>query len=508
MYQKILNAISNQLNLVMAMKKLISLSVLAALSTPLTAQESIPHIFSPSTPAKAAEVNENFDFLNSRLNGLENSSLSEGSGTQEFDVDCTENPAALSEAYLANKFTQNISFLIVGSCYGDITVPRVEGEAAAQVHGQVIFITGADESATLVDNDLTGNINLWASFGGGLYLRDLAVVTSGGIPVAFSRNGHGSVINVTISRSDGEAYAGVYVQEGGQVYLGDVVINGFESGIAGRNGAVIRSVGDISITDVNTGISMQNSSFRGANNISISAANQALELNVKSTWQGWGANLSIAQGNVSIDSGSSLVGTQILAPDAEINVYHSVLSAEGVTATNLRANGSMVTLTNSAVTGEVVSEHNAKVEFYDSPLNNVLVHQNSSFIFGGDSIANMSVHGNSHAHLGDASVANIETSLGSTVDLYQTAISGAVNVYTNSTFFANESTFSENGFLTTNDGGYSALFGGTSIVEAQTACHFGTLDVEGVDVNAFNNGCLNTGGYQEMIDNFKNTRNN
>lgn len=490
------------------MKKLIPLSVLAALSTPLTAQESIPHIFSPSTPAKAAEVNENFDFLNSRLNGLENSSLSGDSGTQEFEVDCTENPAALSEAYLANRFIENVGFLITGSCYGDITVPRVEGEAAAQVHGQVIFITGADESATLIDNDLTGNINLWASFGGGLYLRDLAVVTSGGIPVGFSRNGHGSVINVSISRSDGEAYAGVFVQEGGQVYLGDVAINGFEAGIAARNGAVIRSVGDISIANVNTGISLQNSSFRGSNNINISAADQALQLEVKSTWQGWGANLSIAQGNLSIDSGSSLVGTQILAPNAEINVYHSVLSGEGVTANNLRANGSMVTLTNSAFTDEVVSEHNAKLEFYDSPLNNVVVHQNSSFIFGGASIANMSVNGNSHTHLGNTSVANIETSLGSTVDLYQTAISGRVDVYANSTFSANESTFGESSFLHTADGGHSALLGGSIINESQSSCYGGTLEVEGVDVNAFNNGCLNTGGYQEMIDFFKSARNN
>ena len=168
----------------------------------------------------------------------------------------------------------------------------------------------------------------------------------------------------------------------------------------------------------------------------------------------------------------------------------------------------MVTLTNSAFTDEVVSEHNAKLEFYDSPLNNVVVHQNSSFIFGGASIANMSVNGNSHTHLGNTSVANIETSLGSTVDLYQTAISGRVDVYANSTFSANESTFGESSFLHTADGGHSALLGGSIINESQSSCYGGTLEVEGVDVNAFNNGCLNTGGYQEMIDFFKSARNN
>tara|TARA_Y100000994_G_scaffold248995_1_gene258521 strand:+ start:28523 stop:28864 length:342 start_codon:yes stop_codon:yes gene_type:complete len=111
----------------MEMKKTISLSILAALSTPLTAQESIPHIFSPSTPAKASEVNENFDFLNSRLNELEANGMPNNGGTLSLDIDCTENPAALNEAYLANKFTQSLSFSIAGSCYGDITGNRSPG---------------------------------------------------------------------------------------------------------------------------------------------------------------------------------------------------------------------------------------------------------------------------------------------------------------------------------------------------------------------------------------------
>jgi len=309
-------------------------------------------------------------------------------GTLSLDIDCTENPAALNEAYLANKFTQSLSFSIAGSCYGDITVPRNEEEPLIQVHGQVIFITGVDDSAALIDNDLTGNINLWATFGGGLYLRDLSVVTSGAIPVAYSRNGHGSVTNVSINRADGDAYAGIYVQEGGQVYVGDIAINGFEVGIGVRNGGLLRTIGDISIANVNTGISMQSGSFRGSNNISINAVDHALQLDVNSSWQGWGAALTITQGHIAIDNGSSIVGTEILAPNTEINVYHSVMNASGVTSNTLRANGSMVTLTNSSFSGEVVSEHNAKVEFYDSPLYNVNVHQNSSFIYGGDSIGN------------------------------------------------------------------------------------------------------------------------
>jgi len=492
----------------MEMKKTISLSILAALSTPLTAQESIPHIFSPSTPAKASEVNENFDFLNSRLNELEANGMPNNGGTLSLDIDCTENPAALNEAYLANKFTQSLSFSISGSCYGDITVPRNEEEPLIQVHGQVIFITGVDDSAALIDNDLTGNINLWATFGGGLYLRDLSIVTSGVIPVAYSRNGHGSVTNVSINRAEGDAYAGIYVQEGGQVYVGDIAINGFEVGIGVRNGGLLRTIGDVSIANVNTGISMQSGSFRGANNISINAADHALQLDVNSSWQGWGSALTIAQGHIAIDNGSSIVGTEILAPNSEINIYHSVLNASGVTSNTLRANGSMVTLTNSSFSGEVVSEHNAKVEFYDSPLNNVNVHQNSSFIYGGDSITSLSVYGNSHAHLGDANVANVEVNMGSTLDLYQVGISGNVNIYSQSSFVANESSFSDSAFLHTADGGLSALIGGTSISESQTSCHFGTLEIDGIDVNAFNNGCLNAGGYQQMIDAFKSARGN
>lgn len=490
------------------MKIISTLLASSVLTVTANASETIPHIFSPSTPAKASEVNENFDYINSRLNQLEETSSNSGVAVLELNIDCTDNPAALNEAYLQNRLKKDLSFFITGSCYGDINTPRVEGESVTNVQSQVVAITGTDETAALIDNNLTGGINLWASFSGGLYLRDLTITTSGGIPVAFSRNSHGDISNVTISKAEGDAYAGIYVQEGAQIYLGNVEVNGFDTGISGRNGAVIRATDDISITALNTGISLQSSVFRGFGNINVNAPENAIHLDFNSSWRGWGTTLNVTQGTISVNSGSAMVTDAINAPNSLLDVYHSTFNGNGASLSKVAANGSTLTLSDSNITGEVTSHQNAKVEIYNTPLTSVNVWLNSSFIFGGENLTYLSVHGGSRAHLGEASVENIDSNMGSIVDLYKVNITGNVYINSNSTMFANESSFSNSAFLYTNDGGMSSLFGGTSIDEGQTACYYGSLDIENVDVNAFENGCLNSGGYQEMVEAFKNNRSN
>jgi hypothetical protein len=490
------------------MKTILTLLVPSVFAIGANANETIPHIFSPSTPAKASEVNENFDYLNSRLNELEETFPSNGAEVLELDIDCTNNPAALNEAYLQNKLVKNLSFSIKGSCYGDIYTPRVEGEFVTTVQSQVIAIAGVDETATLIDNDLTGSINLWATFSGGLYLRDLSITTSGVIPVAFSRNSHGDIYNVKITKTEGDAFAGIYVQEGAQIYLGNVEVNGFDTGITGRNGAVIRTTGDISITALATGISLQSSVFRGYGDININAPENAVHLDFNSSWRGWGTTLNVTKGNISVNTGSAMVTETINAPNSLLDVYHSTFNGNGLSVDTVSANGSTVTLSDSSITGEVTSHQNAKVEIYNTPLTSVNVWL-SSFIYGGGTLTNLSVHGGSRVHLGEASIVeNIDSNMGSIVDIYKANITGNVYINSNSTMFANESTFGSNAFLHINDGGVSSLFSGTTIDEEQTSCYFGSLDIENVDVNAFDNGCLNTGGYQEMVDVFKNSRNN
>lgn len=497
--------IAYSINLVMAMKKLTTLIILTAISTPLAANESVPHLFSPSTPAKASEVNENFDYLNSRLNTLEENS---GDGQLELEIDCTNNPAALNEAYLQNNLIKDLKFFIKGSCYGDIAVPRQNSEVFKVITNQVISLVGIDNTAKLIDNDITGDVNLWATHGGGLYITDMSIITSGSIPIAFSRNGHGTLTNVSITATGGNVYAGVYAQEGAQVYLVDTEINGFNIGVAGRNGAVIRTIGELAITNVTIGMQLESSVFKGTGNINLSATDLALDLNFNSAWQGWSTALNITQGNINIANASSLVTTQINATSAHIELYHSTMGGENITANTLSANGSMVTISDSSFSGQVVSQHSAKVEMYNTSLTSVGVRQRGSFIFGGNSIDSVNVHGNSHAHFGQASLGDLEVNLGSTADLYQVSISGNVNVYTNSSLSVNDSTFSNTAHLNTVDSAHSLLFGGTTIAESQTSCHMGRLEIEGVDVNAFNNGCLNSGGYQEMIDVFKSSRGN
>ena len=490
------------------MKTLVPAAIVAALSTHTVAQQNVPHIFAPSTPAKAAEVNENFDVLNTRLNELENLVQPGNERQLDLDVDCTENPAALNEAYLENWHTKNITFSIKGSCFGDIDTPRVEGDPEVQVHGQVIGISGADETAQIIANDITGNISLWASFGGGLYLNDLTIRSSGDIPVSFSRNGQGWVNNVTIIKEDGSPYAGLWVQEGGQVYVNNLTIQGFDVGIFGINGAVIRGVGDINISDVNNGIILQSSVFRGKGTINISANNNALQLDLASSWQGWDSTLSVQQGTVFANNGSNIVTNQINASNSNVHLYLSTLSGSNVSAKEMRINASQVSISDSTITENTIVEHGGVLEAYNSPMHNIDVWLGSTLVFGNSTIDSVNVNGNSSVHLGTTTISTLNINTGSVVDSYQVNFTGKIAAYTNATLFLNEASFSETTYIETADGAHVTLFEGTTIPSDRVSCHASTLTIDGVDVNSFENGCLNSDGYQEMINHFKSTRNN
>lgn len=122
--------ISNARTPLSALAMLSALLVFVLGLTPVKAEVAVPNVFSDGTPARAAEVNENFSFL---ANGLETLQSSVSALEAYFDytptpgngfrrnhlvipVDCTESPEAFLEAVDANRAVERAHFVVTGEC--------------------------------------------------------------------------------------------------------------------------------------------------------------------------------------------------------------------------------------------------------------------------------------------------------------------------------------------------------------------------------------------------------
>ncbi|ALO33978.1 hypothetical protein CMT41_03995 [Colwellia sp. MT41] len=332
------------------MKRLLPLLVLA----PVFANaEQVPHTFIAGTPAKAANVNANFTHVNdkatlnstsiatieAKLTTIE--SAANGSpldilvnGEIDVEVDCTDQPEALQLAYHQHVNYRTLNFTLTGNCYGDIYDYRDDTDnGGIQVSDQTIGINSADPEnrASIIPNDQTGKAFLIAGQGGGLYLSDVNVTTGENEygAVFFSRNGHGSITNVTINAA-GTGSIPVVVQEGAQVYFSNVEINGAQIGIFARNNSTIRFLGETTVNStegivLRTGVSVNQQGTVTIN----SGSGQALYLNGGVNWISSYAGLPLnLTGTVHLENGSYLnAGTLNLAGD--LNVFDSSVKVDG-----------------------------------------------------------------------------------------------------------------------------------------------------------------------------------
>ena len=198
--------------------------------------------FTQGTIASPEDVNHNFSYLDQRLERLGELA----SATRlDIDVDCSRDPGALRRAYLENIRESHLNFAITGACWGSIQ--------DEQVHGQVISIFGSGDSpdvASLIADD-RGQLNIGASFGGGLYLSNLTVVIpedASNAPILFSRNSHGDVKGVVIS--GGRTSTAILAQRGAQAYIYDVDIDVGGMGIVARDGAKLVFLGYLGTVSV------------------------------------------------------------------------------------------------------------------------------------------------------------------------------------------------------------------------------------------------------------------
>ncbi|WP_404396959.1 right-handed parallel beta-helix repeat-containing protein [Pseudoalteromonas phenolica] len=279
-----------------------------------------------------AEIDSALAEIDNRLSALESADgTSLVNGKLAIDVDCTNDPAALQAAFADTINVSNVDFFITGNCYGDINVVRgTEGQEFLFIAGRAISISAKDPEARagLIPNDETGRVGVNSGLSGGLYLTNIDIQAGEGDfnPVAYYRNGHGSVNNVTISGSN---WTGILVQEGAQVYFSGITVTESSTGIFARSNAVLRFFNDNTINVNNFGIELFTaSSLNQQGNINVTVnEGHAIKLESSSTWQMHGNRTLSSGGSVYINSGSSMVVNDMTLPSGNLDIHQGVMQS-------------------------------------------------------------------------------------------------------------------------------------------------------------------------------------
>ena len=213
-------------------------------STMVSAESDELISFSNGTIADADDVNHNFQLLLKQAEELK-------SRSKTIIVDCTDNPAALREAYNRNFEKRSLNFEIKGSCYANFANEGAPDYRNIMINHQQIMIDGLSDATLIPDEQ--GIIGLVASFGGGLHLYNLDINVPSDYDrwvILFSRNGYGTVSNVNIT--GGSTNPGIIrSQRSANVYIHNTNIVTKTHGVMTENGGSIAFFGENSITSTN-----------------------------------------------------------------------------------------------------------------------------------------------------------------------------------------------------------------------------------------------------------------
>ena len=325
------------------MTHLIAFVTVSTLSISVVAQQrQVPNQFEANTPAVAADVNQNFNYLASEITDLEQS-FTQAEYVSE-PLDCDADPYILNKVYNQVKHFREINFRISGTCYGSINLMRDKnGDYVIapdgrinnyQVMGQTLNISSVGETpAAIIPHPNTQAVDLYSGFAGGLYLRNLTIElgANDGVGILFSRNGHGDLSNITLRPSAGvSASRGIQVQEGAQVYIVDTVVSGVEEGIYVLNGGILRLLGDVSVNANLRGLTVDAARVRGTGEFSVNRETEApsdyaIRLNNGASFIGKYSELLLGGGALFVEEQSALEALNVQAADVTVNAASATL---------------------------------------------------------------------------------------------------------------------------------------------------------------------------------------
>lgn len=391
-----------------------------------------------------AEIDSALAEIDNRLSALESADgTSLVNGKLAIDVDCTNDPAALQAAFADTINVSNVDFFITGNCYGDINVVRgTEGQEFLFIAGRAISISAKDPEARagLIPNDETGRVGVNSGLSGGLYLTNLDIQAGEGDfnPVAYYRNGHGSVNNVTISGSN---WTGILVQEGAQVYFSGITVTESSTGIFARSNAVLRFFNDNTINVNNFGIELFTaSSLNQQGNINV-AVNEghAIKLESSSTWQMHGNRTLSSGGSVYINSGSSMVVNDMTLPSGNLDIHQGVMQSHSslmIENGDLSVSNGGSLVFNNLATNHMHLSHGASLSGNELVTNSDATVESKSTLNLGTLTANQNFHVSQN---GNVNVSNM-------------SVSGYLNIDSLSRLKVHELLQAQNGLSAVDDG--------------------------------------------------------
>ncbi|MCH8502311.1 MAG: hypothetical protein LAT77_10430 [Aliidiomarina sp.] len=337
------------------MKKIQMLKIVAVsgiLSWPIFAQEvDVPHQFSPGTPAKAEEVNENFSFLAAEIADLMKRFDESTAGKARFakHANCHENPYALRDALWEGVNFDDVRISLEGECYGSFWQDATEFR-----RGQNIWLLGIgpapENRASIVPHPDTNRVSLQGTDDNlflsrlNIYLGDADVHG-----VYYNNNAKGGLSDVTFfGKGSG---TGVVAREGATVGMNALEIVNFETGILALNGASIVTWRDVAIRQVQMGVDLGFSTFQQAGHVYIEAS-QFSTMVSSSHWNVWEHELeTVGDGSVHLINNSTMTAYQ-LSNQTNVNIDASKLIIRQPTTLHSvsAGRGSLVELNGGTVT--------------------------------------------------------------------------------------------------------------------------------------------------------------
>jgi hypothetical protein len=306
-------------------------AIAAALSLTVVypAYSAVPNNFSAGQAASAADVNENFNDLDGRVDALETAVLVPSS----IAVNCTTDADALKNTTI----TANTTYNITGACNGPIFV-----------NDDAVYLTGSDNAtdSIVLPAGLDETSAVWA---GGAY--DLRIINL--------------FLDLTAVNADDNT-AGIWARNS-YVLMQDSRIQGGTTGIGPFRGGIFRLEGENSITEFSdAGLSagdQSNINTRGQTTVTTTRLDNS---SVKGLSAYRGSSIEIREGiTVSVPPGARSIQSE---DNATVRIHNS--GTVDLTGDIRSHTNSAVQIDKGTINGDIDARFSSNLSFNNAPIIN------------------------------------------------------------------------------------------------------------------------------------------